>query len=145
MRDNKSCGAWSLHAFSKLVDGDAPVAQLLQATNGTFYGTTTGGGDLNCRKFRTGCGTVFFSLAVGLGPSVETLPTASKVGTAVITLGNDLVGATKVTFNGTAAEFTVISSTETKTTVPTGATTAFVDVTTSKNTLQSNVVFRVIQ
>jgi uncharacterized protein (TIGR03437 family) len=63
---------------------------------------------------------------------------------AVIILGNDLVGATNVTFNGTAAEFTVVSSTEITTTVPPGATTGFVDVTTSKNTLHSNVIFRVI-
>lgn len=76
---------------------------------------------------------------------METLPTASKVGTAVIILGNDLVGATSVTFNGIAAAFTVVSSTEIKTTVPSGATTGFVDVATSKNTLQSNVVFCVIQ
>ena len=61
----------------------------------------------------------------------------------VIVLGNQLKGTTSVAFNGTAASFTVISSTEIKTSVPTGATTGFVKVTTPKKTLKSNVVFRV--
>jgi uncharacterized protein (TIGR03437 family) len=55
----------------------------------------------------------------------------------------DLTGATSVTFNGTVAKFTVVSKSEIKTTVPTGATTGLVEVTTPKGTLKSNVVFRV--
>ena len=115
-------------------DGAAPLAGLMQATNGKFYGTTTGGG--------TNGGGTAFSLSVGLGPFVETLPTSGKVGTAVIILGNNLKGATSVTFNGTGAVFTA-SNTEITTTVPSGATTGFVKVTTPKRTLKSNVVFRV--
>jgi len=46
-------------------------------------------------------------------------------------------------FNGTAAKFTVVSKSEIKTTVPTGATTGTVEVTIPKGTLKSNVVFRV--
>jgi uncharacterized repeat protein (TIGR03803 family) len=42
------------------------LTRLVQATNVTFYGTTYGGGT-------DGYGTVF-SLSVGLGPFVETLP-----------------------------------------------------------------------
>jgi uncharacterized protein (TIGR03437 family) len=58
-------------------------------------------------------------------------------------LGTDLTGATSVTFNGTAAAFSVVSSSEITTTVPTGATTGTVQVTTSSGTLSSNVNFRV--
>jgi len=38
-------------------DGEAPVAPLTQADNGSFYGTTPYGGVANCRPF--GCGTIF--------------------------------------------------------------------------------------
>jgi len=87
-------------------------------------------------------GTVF-SLSVGLGPFVKTLPTSGKVAAGVMILGTDLTGATSVTFNGTAAAFSVVSSSEITTTVPTGATTGTVQVTTSSGTLSSNVNFRV--
>ena len=79
---------------------------------------------------------------MGLGPFVETLPTSGKVGAAVKILGNNLKGSTSVTFNGKAATFKV-SSTEITTTVPSGATTGKVKVTTPKGMLTSNVKFRV--
>ena len=56
----------------------------------------------------SGDGTVF-SLSVGLGPFVETQTTSGEVGAAVKILGTDLTGATSVSFNGTAATFTVVS------------------------------------
>jgi uncharacterized protein (TIGR03437 family) len=80
---------------------------------------------------------------VGFGPFVETLPAFGKPGSAVVVLGNGLTGATSVTFNGTSAAFTVVSPTEIETTVPTGATSGKVQVTTPSGTLSSNVVFRV--
>jgi uncharacterized repeat protein (TIGR03803 family) len=117
-------------------NGSYPEAAPIQDTNGDFYGTTQSGGP-------NGYGTVF-RLSVGLGPFVETLPTSGKVGAAVKILGTNLTGATKVTFNGTAAVvFKVVSASLITTTVPTGATTGTVDVTTPKGTLKSNVVFRV--
>jgi uncharacterized repeat protein (TIGR03803 family) len=130
----------TLHSFD-LTDGLAPIGGLVQATNGTFYGAPQDGGNLSCNS-GVGCGTAF-SLSVGLGPFVETLPAVGKVGSAVIILGNGLAGATSVTFSGTAATFTVASSTEIKTTVPTGATSGKVQVTTPHGTLASNGVFRV--
>jgi hypothetical protein len=65
------------------------------------------------------------------------------VGAAVKILGTNLTGATKVTFDGTLATFTVVSSSEITTTVLTGATTGKVKVTTPSGTLTSNVNFRV--
>jgi uncharacterized protein (TIGR03437 family) len=74
---------------------------------------------------------------------VETQTTFGKVGGAVKILGTDLTGATSVRFNGTAAVFTVLSSSSITATVPTGATTGFVTVVTPSGTLKSNAKFTV--
>jgi type IV pilus biogenesis protein CpaD/CtpE len=108
----------------------------VQATNGNFYGTASQGG----AYYNNG---TLFSLSVGLGPFVETLPASGAVGATVIILGNNLTGSTAVSFNGTASAFTVASSTEITTTVPAGATTGTLKVTTPSGTLNSNVAFRV--
>jgi uncharacterized repeat protein (TIGR03803 family) len=129
----------TLHSFD-VTDGAYPLAGLVQATDGNFYGTTDTGGTSNVCE--SGCGTVF-SLSVGLGPFVKTLPTSGTVGAAVEILGTDLTGATSVTFNGTAANFTVKSKSEITTTVPAGATTGKVRVTFPRGTRSSNVPFRV--
>jgi uncharacterized repeat protein (TIGR03803 family) len=118
-------------------DGADPLAALFQATNGTLYGTAYSGG-------ATSFGTIFRLITTGLAPFVETIPTIGKVGAAVRILGNSLTGATAVNFNGTPATFTVVSATEITTTVPTGATSGKLTVTTSGGgTLTSNVSFQV--
>jgi uncharacterized repeat protein (TIGR03803 family) len=120
------------------VDGSNSYGGLIQATNGDFYGTTSLGG-VNPSSY----GSVF-SLSVGLAPFVETRPTAGKVAAKVTILGNNLKGTTSVSFNGTAATFTVVSESEITTTVPTGATTGAVEVTTPSGKLKSNTKFRVV-
>jgi uncharacterized repeat protein (TIGR03803 family) len=115
--------------------GVSDGATLVQTTDGAFYGTTNDGGTNND-------GTIF-SLSVGLGPFVETLPASGKVGVIVKILGTSLNGATSVTFNGTAAAFTVVSPSLITTTVPSGATTGAVQVIKPHGTVQSNVPFRV--
>ena len=75
---------------------------------------------------------------------METRPASGKVGAAVEILGTDLTGATSVSFNGTAATFTVVSSSLITTTVPAGATTGTIQVVTPSGTLSSNVPFRVL-
>jgi uncharacterized repeat protein (TIGR03803 family) len=127
---------YSFCSQSGCADGDGPLAALVQDTNGKFYGTTAGGG-------ANLYGTVF-SLSVGLGPFVETRPTAATVGKPINIVGSSLVGATSVTFNGTPATFTVESSSLIRTTVPSGATTGTVQVVTPGGTLTSNVPFRVL-
>ncbi len=134
----------TLHSFDG-TDGSL-IAGLIQGTHGAFYGlTSTGGSDDSCDYYAgfAGCGTVF-SLGTGLGPFVETEPTSGAVGTIVTILGNNLAGATRVTFNGTAARFQVLSGTEILTVVPTGATTGLVHVRTPSGTLGSNLAFRVV-
>lgn len=126
----------TIHSFcsANCADGSQP-AGLIQATDGNFYATTLGGGADNY-------GTAF-RLSTGLAPFVETVPASGKVGTTIVILGTNLTGATAVTFKGTAAAFTVVSGTEITATVPTGATSGTVTVTTPSGTLNSNVVFRV--
>ena len=119
----------TLYSLSgKPPEGELPEAGLVQGTDGNFYGTTD---------------VAVFSLSVGLGPFVETLPTFGKEGATVIILGTDLTGATEVRFNGTPAKFTVVSDTEMKTTVPAGAKTGTLEVTTPEGTLKSKLIFRV--
>jgi uncharacterized repeat protein (TIGR03803 family) len=135
----------TLHSFcaqTNCADGTHPQAGLVQDTNGRLYGTTVNGGANGACTDPSGCGTVF-SLSVGLGPFVETQPTSGTAGAPVKILGTNLTGATSVTFNGTAAAFTVKSKSEITTTVPTGATTGTIQVVTPGGTLSSNVPFRV--
>ena len=87
--------------------------------------------------------SIVFSLSVGLGPFVETQTTVGKVGAHVKILGTDLTGATSVSFNGTAADFTVVSPSLITTTVPAGATTGKVEVVTPSGTLSTYVPYRV--
>jgi uncharacterized repeat protein (TIGR03803 family) len=108
---------------------------LLQGTNGILYGTAAYGG--------ASFDGAVFSLAVGLGPFVEARPTSGKVGSSVVILGNNLKGATGLSFDGTPAVFTVVSATEIKTNVPADAASGVIQVTTATETLNSNVPFRV--
>ena len=124
----------TLHSFDG-ADGEGPGA-LVQATDGNFYGTTGGGG-------ASGDGTVF-SLSIGLGPFVETQPTFGEVGQFREILGTDLTGATSVSFNGTAAAFSVMSPSLIAARIPAGATSGTVQVVTPSGTLSSNVPFRVV-
>jgi uncharacterized repeat protein (TIGR03803 family) len=122
--------------FPFCTDGYQPYAALIQATNGDFYGTTTEGG--------VNGGGIIFHLSVGLGGFVETQTTSGAVGSKVVILGNDLVGASRVTFNGVAARFTVVSESEITAKIPAGATTGFVEVTQQNGAvLQSNSQFAV--
>jgi len=123
-------------------DGFLPWAGLLLSTRGILYGTTYYGGTSSDCPY--GCGTVF-SESVGLGQFVEAVTNAGKVGATIEFLGQGFTASTTVSFNGTAATPTVKSGTYLTAVVPSGATTGFVTITTSKGTLTSNKVFRVIQ
>ena len=123
-----------VHTFAGS-EGQLPVNALFQATDGNLYGTTYFGGV-------SGNG-VIFRISLGLSPFVRTLLPAGKVGDSIVILGNGLTGSTSVTFNGTAATFTVVSDTDITATVPTGATAGKIQVVTPGGTLNSDVAFRV--
>jgi uncharacterized repeat protein (TIGR03803 family) len=124
----------TLHTFDG-ADGANPFSGLVQSTTGNFYGTTRIGGADNY-------GTVF-SLSMGLGPFVKLVSASGKVGQTEGILGQGFTGASNVSFNGTAATFTVVSDTYVTATVPAGATTGLVTVTTPGGVLTSNGPFRV--
>jgi uncharacterized repeat protein (TIGR03803 family) len=118
------------------VDGEAPDG-LLQATSGSFYGATARGGDgpSEC------CGTLYTMLPSDGGfPSVQPVPYSGPVGRAVNILGTGLNGSTAVTFNGTTAEFTVVSDSRITATVPAGATTGTIAVTTGAGYTYSSLL-----
>ncbi len=82
-------------------------------------------------------------MSVGLGPFVSFVRSSANVGDYVGILGQGLTGTTSVSFNGTPASYIVVSDTFVTPTVPGGATTGFVTVTTPSGTLTSNTQFRV--
>jgi uncharacterized repeat protein (TIGR03803 family) len=122
--------------FGRVTVGQPTPAGILQGTDGLFYGTGYGG------TYKDG---TIFSIGVGLKPFVKATPNLGPAGESVIILGTNLTGATNVTFNGTPAAFTVVSQSEITTTVPSGATTGRVKVTTPSGTLTSNLPFAVVQ
>lgn len=77
-------------------------------------------------------------------PTITSLtPSAGAVGSSVTIGGTGLVTAFSVTFDGTSASFTVVSDTEITATVPAGATTGPVAVTTNSGTATSATSFTV--
>jgi hypothetical protein len=67
-----------------------------------------------------------------------------QAGSEVIILGQAFTGTTAVSFNSAAAGFTVKSGTWLTATVPDGATSGFVTVTTPKGTFTSSTSFQVL-
>jgi len=147
---NKSRGAGILYQINPQGDfsvlyrfepstGSSPQVTLLNHTNGVLYGDTPGGGDgTACNG--NGCG-VFYSFDAGLAPFAGLVTGTGKVGKTIGILGQGLTGTTSVSFNGTAANFTVESDTFLEATIPPGATTGYVTVTTPGGTLTSNKQF----
>ena len=128
----------SLYSFcivSGCPDGYYPQASpFYQETNGTFYNATPYGGS-------SGEGVVF-TWSEGLPAFVTPSPAAGAVGSRVTILGNNLTGATGVSFNGTPATFSA-SRSAIVANVPAGATTGPITVTLPASTLTSKISFTV--
>jgi uncharacterized repeat protein (TIGR03803 family) len=128
-----------LYNFDAWAPGNAlgylPSSTPIQHTNGKIYGAT-GAGGANLLG-------LIYSLDLGLAPFVRLVSTSGKVGTSITILGQGFTGASSVSFNGTPATFKVWADTFLKATVPSGATTGSVTVTTASGTLTSDYTFRV--
>jgi uncharacterized repeat protein (TIGR03803 family) len=120
-----------------LYPGQNPQVAMYQNTNGTLYGDTYGGG--------SGGGGVLYSLGMDLRPFVSFVGPLfkGKVGQTIEILGKGLTGASKVSFHGASATFTVVSDTYLTAVVPAAATTGSVTVAAPGGTLTSNKIFRV--
>ncbi len=70
-------------------------------------------------------------------------PASGPVGTVVSITGTGFAGATAVKIHATAASFTIISGTQLRATVPAGATTGVISVSTQGGTAKSGARFRV--
>ncbi|MGB7586152.1 MAG: choice-of-anchor tandem repeat GloVer-containing protein [Terriglobales bacterium] len=130
----------TLHNFDGS-DGANPSA-LVQDTNGALYGITRAGGDPNCNP-PYGCGTIY-SLNVGLSPFVAFVQGFGTVGEMTAILGQKFTGTTSVSFNGTPANFRIVSGVCILATIPVGAKTGYVTVTTPGGPLTSNLPFQVL-
>lgn len=112
-------------------DNSVPLSPLLLSTDGTFYSTTEQGGSKNV-------GT-FYSLSTTFSPFISLVNVrAGTEGSQVQILGQGFDSSSVVKFGGTpATSITVTGSTFIQATVPSGALTGKVTVTTGATTLST--------
>jgi uncharacterized repeat protein (TIGR03803 family) len=125
----------SLCSTSGCTNGFYPRTPFVQHTNGKFYGNVSG---------NSLGGSYFYSLDVGLKGFTKLVNWAGKVGATVDLLGQGFTGTTGVSFNGVAATFKNVSDTYITATVPAGAPSGTVTVTTFTSTMASNRAFLVV-
>ena len=124
--------------------GAVPSSGLVQHTNGKFYGQTKNGGSSpNCNT--AGCG-VFYSFDIGSSGFLRLAKTSGVELSKVGIYGQGFAkGSSVVKFGGvTATAITLSGSTYILATVPTGAKSGNVTVTTGSTTLTSRQKFSVL-
>jgi uncharacterized repeat protein (TIGR03803 family) len=113
-----------------------PFAPLLLSTNGTFYSTTEQGGPVSA-------GT-FYSLSTTYSPFISLVSISGKEGAKVGILGQGFTSASVVKFGGVAVITKQLTGgTFIMATVPAGALTGTVTVTTGTKTLTAPKQFKV--
>jgi uncharacterized repeat protein (TIGR03803 family) len=143
----------TLYSFTGGTDGGIPQSALIQHTNGLLYGNTFTGGDLNCytaiyyggqEVIVAGCGVVF-SVDIAAEPFVNLMTTSGKEASAVEILGQGFTKSSVVEFGGVAAtKVALTGTTYMSATVPAGALTGTVTVTTGATKLTSPQTFKVL-
>ncbi len=126
-------------AASYAVNSDAEITATVpsSATSGPIAVTTAGG---------TATSSTSFEVTPPSAPTISSFtPTSGPVGTTVVISGTSFTGASSVTFNGTGAIYTVDSDTQITATVPSGATSGPIDVTTGGGIATSASSFTVTQ
>ncbi len=125
-------GAWVLYALD-VVGGDVGTIQNWSLTLPAASGSNCSVLSTNTVNINTQTSATVSSFTPGNGP----------VTTSVIITGSNFINVTNVSFNGTAATYTVNSPTQITATVPAGATTGIISVTTTCGTANSSSVFTV--
>ncbi len=133
-----SAGALTVQHNFDTTGGSAPQVTLFQHTNGVLYGDTNSGGTGNVSPCATGKCGVFYDMNNTLPEFITPLPYSGKVGSAIGILGQGFSSASVVKFNGViATSITLTGTTYIQATIPAGASTGSVTVTTGATTLKS--------
>jgi uncharacterized repeat protein (TIGR03803 family) len=118
-------------------DGADPESTLTQNTNGLLYGDT-----YNSPGNSYG---IFYSLNIGAKPFVRLASASGVVASSVSIFGQGFSSQSVVKFDGIqATNVTLQGTTFITATVPVGALTGSVTVTTGSTTLTSNAIFKVL-
>jgi uncharacterized repeat protein (TIGR03803 family) len=130
---------------SSVVKFDGVAAATITRQGTTFISATVPAGAMTGKvTVTTGSKTLTSAQNFKVKPTMSSFaPPSGPVGTVVTINGTGLEQATKVTFNGISASFTVVSDIEVTATVPTGATTGKIVVTTKGGTVASATSFTV--
>ena len=123
-------------AFTVTTDTQISATVPNGATTGPISVTTSGG---------TATSSASFSVtAPAARPTITGFsPTSGPVGTSVTITGTNFTGASVVKFAATSATFNVVSDTQIRATVPSGAKNGAISVTTAAGTATSSTSFRV--
>lgn len=128
-------------SFSVVDDADIQATVPSGATSGKIGVTTPAGSTTSAASFRV------LPVVSGFSPGwgwPGNAPAAAGAGTQVTIAGSAFTGATAVTFHGVSAAFTVDSYGQITATVPGGATTGKIRVTTKTGTASSASAFDVL-
>jgi large repetitive protein len=131
VRFNGVSASFTVNTQGTRIDTKVPTG----ATTGKITVTTPGG---------TATSAANFTVTVP-APTISSFsPTSGRTGTAVTITGTAFTGATAVRFGGVRASFVVNSATQITATVPVGAVTGKISVTTPGGTGTSSMNFTVV-
>jgi hypothetical protein len=128
---NGVSASFTVNAQGTRIDTKVPTG----ATTGKITVTTPGGTATSAKNF---------TVTVPAPTITSFSPTSGRTGTAVTITGTAFTGATAVRFGGVLASFTVNSATQITATVPVGAVTGKISVTTAGGTGTSATNFTVV-